>query len=141
MALGTIAAIGAGVSLGSSLIGARRQKSAGKEAEALASQNAARIAAETDKTIERTRASQEQAMGATRARQGGSGVKAGAGSTQVYLDEMQRVFQDDLDWIKESGASQESITRAEGSLANKQATANAWGTIASGASSLMAFWK
>ena len=47
----------------------------------------------------------------------------------------------DLDWIKESGASQESITRAEGSLANKQATANAWGTIASGASSLMAFWK
>jgi len=32
------------------------------------------------------------------------------------------------------------MQRAEGNLAKRQSTANAWGTVAQGTSSLMSFW-
>lgn len=132
--------IAAGISAGASLIGARKQKKAGKEAQRLADQNAARQRKETEETVRRTGASQRQAFGLTRAAGAASGIRGG-GSTAQYLEEMQKTFQEDLDWITESGGSQESIMRAEGRLAKKQASAGAWGTIASGVGALGDYWK
>ena len=130
----------AGISLGSSLIGARKQRKAGKAAQRLAAQDAARIKRETEKTVERTAASQAQTLSLTRASQGASGIKSGAGTTEDFLEEMQKTFQEDLDWITESGASQASLRQAEGRLASKQASAAAWGTVASGVSSFGSYW-
>ena len=138
MALGMIAV---GISTGSRLLGARQQKKAGKAADALARQNAERIERETAETVRRTGESQQQTLAATRARTGASGIVTGAGSTSDFLEEMQKTFQSDLDWIKESGGSQAAIQRAEGRMAKQQATAAAWGTVAQGASSLMGYWK
>ena len=138
--MGTAAVIG-GIALGASAVGAVKQVKAGKEGERLAGENALAIEAETEEQIRRTEADQAQTMSLTKAMQGGSGVRSGAGTTQTYLDEMQKTFEGDIDWMRESGASQASIQRAEGSLVKKQATANAWGTVAQGTSSMLAFWK
>lgn len=135
--MGTMAAI----SVGTSVIGARKQKKAGKQADAIAQQNARATERETAETIKRTGAAQEQTLASTRARSGASGIVSGAGSTTDFLDEMQKTFQEDLDWIQESGGSRASIERAEGRMAKKQASAAAWGTIASGTSSMMGYWK
>lgn len=136
MALG----VAAGIKLGTSLIGAKKQKDAGKQADAIARENAERIKQETDKQLERTGRQQEFTMSSAQASQAGSGIRSGAGTTQSYLDEMQKTFQEDLDWIEQSGASQESIARAEGSLAKKQASAQAWGTVATGVSGVLDLW-
>ena len=132
--------VAAGVSLGLSAVSAKKQKDAGKAADRLAGQDADRIRKETEKTVERTGKAQEQTLSLAGASQGASGLRSGAGTTADYLDEMQQTFQDDLDWITESGASQESLRRAEGSLAKQQSSAAAWGTVASGVSSFGSYW-
>ena len=140
--MGVAAGIAAGVGVASSVVGAKKQKSAGKEAEKIAAQNAANTGAETDETVRRTQESQDQILSASKARHGGSGFKTGGGgSFDVYMSEMESTFKSDIDWIKKSGASKESVERAQGRVASKQATASAWGTVASGATSLMSFWK
>jgi len=139
--MGVAAGIAAGVGAVSSLAGAKKQKEAGKEGDKIAQQNAANTKAETDETIRRTKLSQEQALSASRARQAGSGVKSSGGSFDVYMSEMESTFKSDLDWIEKSGASKSNIESAQGRLAAKQGKASAWGTVASGASSLMSFWK
>jgi len=136
MALGIVA----GIKLGTAIIGGAKQRKAGKQADAIAQQNADRIKEETDKQLERTGRQQEFSMSSAQASQAGSGIRTGAGTTQSYLDEMQKTFQEDLDWIEQSGASQESIARAEGSLARKQSNAQAWGTVASGVSGVLDLW-
>lgn len=137
MALGIVA----GIKIGTSIIGGRQQKKAGQDAQAIADENAERTKRETEETIRRTGLSQEQSLSGAQAAQAGSGIRSGAGTSQTYLDEMQKTFQSDLDWIQESGASQESIQRAEGRLAKQQGKAQAWGTVASGVNSALSLWK
>jgi len=132
--------IATGIIAATTLVGAKKQKDAGDDAQALADANARNTAAETEEMIKRTEADQQQTMDLARAMSAGSGIKSGAGSFDTYMTEMQSTFDSDVDWMRKSGASQESIQRAEGSLAKKQSTANAWGTVAQGTSSLLNFW-
>lgn len=138
MALGMVAA---GISIGSSLRGRRKQKKAGKSAQKLADQDAARIKEETDEAVRRTGESQEDVLARSRAISGGSGIRSGAGSTDVYMDEMKKTFKADLDWIEKSGASQESLTRAQGRFARQESDARSWGTVATGVSQALSWWK
>lgn len=135
--MGTAAIIGGGLKL----VGAVQQKKAGKAADALGRENAARTLRETAAQVKRTKEQQKQHLGSTRARAGASGIRSGAGSTSDFLEEMQRVFEEDIQFMEESGASQASIERAQGRLAKKQATASAWGSAASGVSSIAGFWS
>ena len=135
--MGTAAIVGGGMKL----IGARKQRKAGKAADAIGRENAAATLRETQAQVKRTKEQQEQSLGSARARSGASGIRSGAGSTTDFLEEMQRVFAEDIQFMEESGASQASIERAQGRLAKKQATASAWGSAASGVSSIAGFWS
>lgn len=134
--MGTAAIIGGGIAI----VGAIKQRKAGKEADALAQQDAAATERETAATIDRTRLQQKQALSATKARSGASGIRSG-GSTSEFMAEMERVFEEDIKNIQESGASQASMERAQGRIAKSQSTAAAWGSVASGVSSMAGFWS
>jgi hypothetical protein len=133
--------IAASVVKGAGMLKKRRSsKKAQKASKKIEDENVARARAETTEQIGRLTKMQEQTLGQTRARAGSSGVKSGSGTTDVYLQEMQKTFQEDIDWIEQSQASQESISRAEGKLERKQENARSWGSVANDTSSILSWW-
>lgn len=123
-----------------SLIGSSKQRSAANQAGAIGEKNAERIAEETEEEIRRTELAQKQKTSQTFAAQGASGIKMGGGTINDYIKEMETVFKGDIDWMRKSSASRESIARAEGNYAKAQGKAQAWGTLSSGVGSLMSMW-
>jgi hypothetical protein len=128
------------ISFGMSLIGASKQNKAANMAGELGEKNAAAIAEETEEEIRRTELAQQQKTSQTVAAQGVSGIKMGGGTIDDYVKEMQSVFKSDIDWMKKSSASRESIARAEGHYAKAEGKARAWGTLSGGVGSLMSMW-
>lgn len=133
--------VGAAVTVGMGIVGGHKQKKAGKASDKLANKNADSIRAESLEEAAKLEKAQGQSLGFARAAQGGSGVRSGGGTTDDYLKEMESVFADDLKNLKKSAKSREAIAREGGEVAKDQASANAWGTLASATSSAIGIWK
>jgi len=133
--------VGAAVGIGMGVVGSRKQKKAGDAAEDLADENADFIRQESQIEAAKLEKAQGQTLGLASAVQGGSGVRSGGGTTDAYLNEMKATFKDDLKNLKDSAKSREAITREGGSVAKDQASANAWGTLASATTGAISVWK
>ncbi len=134
--LPAIMAVISGASAASALYGAYRQQKSGREARDIARQNAARQIAESREASRRLKLQQESVLDETRARAAASGISPESSTVTAYLAEMQKNFKSEQDWIKKSGASAASIQARQGEYQARQATAGAWGTIASALSAL-----
>lgn len=117
-----ISAISAGYSIYS-------QEQAKSEAEDLAEKNAERIEAETAE--EARRAARNAAVTEARAKAALSGLNLGGQSTDLYLKQLHSTNQEQISWIKTSGAMNADVARAQGDVASATAEANMANTIAS----------
>lgn len=133
--------VGAAVGIGVGIIGAKKQRDSGKSADSLAGKNADLIREETATDAANLERAQEQTLGMTAATQSGSGIRSAGGTVNDYLAEMKKTFASDLDNLKKSGESRAKITREGGSVAKDQASANAWGTLASATTGAISVWK
>ena len=104
----------AGIGAFGQLQAARRQEDAAEESRRLAARNAEYIEAESREHERRLRYQAEREQAEARARIGASGVTM-AGSPGLYLEEMQRVMGEELDWLKRSSdyRAEQAITQGD----------------------------
>ncbi len=110
--------------------GAYSQYESGQEAKDIANTNAARQKTESTEAARRLKLQQESTLSEARARAAASGISPQSSTVVTYLDEMQKNFKSEQDWIKKSGTSAADIQARQGEYQARQATAGAWGTIA-----------
>ena len=117
-----------------SLVSAGKQMEAASDAKRAARANAAAIEAETAEEARRLKLEQDRTEASSRAAAAASG--SGGVSQDLYQDFLGDEHAKELAWLKKSGASQANITRIQGNAAASTARANAFGTLAGGATSL-----
>lgn len=130
------AAAGAIFSVVSGMNAKSDAKSAARDQERLARENAMNMESETRETERRARGQEDKVAAQRRARAAASGTKAG-GSQQTFMDSEAEEFAKEMDWLRTSGANSAAYTIAAGKSA-ADATRNAgdaamWSGIASGA--------
>lgn len=116
---------------GAAVYGATEQKKSGDEAANIGRENAAREREEAAEASRKLKLKQESILAETRARAGASGLSAKSETVGTYLEEMEKNFKEEQDWIKKSGASAAAIQAKQGEYQQQVATANMWGTISS----------
>lgn len=126
--------IAAVVGAASAGYGVYSQRKAAKKQDKLAEQNARNLEMERAREGEKLADEQKRRMGAAQALAASSGAKGG--SLDLYMDEMGRKHQEDLNWLGKSTRSQAGIIREEGQLASQASQAKAWQTGAGGLKSL-----
>lgn len=89
--------------------------------------NAAAEAARTAETIRVTEEENKRAEATARARAAASGL-SGA-SSEIYISALEESGRQDIDWLKQVGASSYDAAIAGGESAYHQATAAMWGNI------------
>ena len=95
---------------------ASRQEDAAEESRRLAARNAEYIEAESRESERRLRYQAEREQAEARARVGASGVTM-AGSPGLYLEEMQRVLGEEVDWLRRSSDLRAEQALYEGDVA------------------------
>jgi len=112
----------AGIGIGLQVIGALGQRSAGRQARRAARQNAVLERMETAEQSRRLRIEQREREGLAEAISFGTGT-AGTGSQAMVLDRMRVEHQQEMDWLRTSGAQRERVARMGGDMAARQGTA------------------
>lgn len=114
-----IAGIGLLISAASAGYSIYSSEQAAKEAEDIADANARREAMEAEEMAQRQEKEAAREESLARARAAASGV--GGESQDIYLEELSRTNQREIDWIRQSGRSRAAITRQSGASAASQA--------------------
>ncbi|AZS06563.1 hypothetical protein [Alteromonas phage ZP6] len=117
-----------------SLVSAGKQMKARSDAKRAAEANARAIEAETAEEARRLKLQQQETEASSRAAAAASG--SGGVSQDAYQDYLGNEHARELAWLKKSGGSKAGVTRMQGRAAASTATANAFGTLAGGMSSL-----
>jgi len=99
--------------------------------------NAADILAENQEQARRLKKQQDQTISLARARAGASGIAAD-GSVEGYINEMQKNFDLERNWLSKSGLRNAANQKRAGSLEYQTGRANAWGTLFAGVGSAAA---
>lgn len=128
----TIAAGAAVVGALTGTVSAYTQYEAGQEAKAAAGRAAKAEAASTAEQVKRLQEENERKSALARARAAASGV--GGASTEIYIDALEKAGREEIDWLKEVGASTYLARLDEGTSAYLSAQAGMWGSIGQTAS-------
>jgi len=123
------------ISLAATAYGAYQQNAMAQEAKKMANRNADIEAKRVEETVRRARDTEERKLEGAKARAAATGVKA-EGTPEYYLEELERVGEEEIQWLKREGAWRVEALRAQGKYAAMQGEANMWGGVASGASQL-----
>ena len=115
-------------------------KKAAEDAEDAAELAAILRAQETKEKIRRATYEHEQVIGMAQGIQSASGLRAFGGSTELYVEELEKVFQEDIAWLKKSSASEQYQLKEQGESAANIATTQAWTSLAGGISSGLGAW-
>ena len=118
-----------GITVATSLYGAKQARKAGKQSEELGRMNAVFIGQETAEESRRLVFEQQQIAGRSRSVIAASGFKSGAktigASSKAYLLRLKDVQQKEMAWLRRSGFSRANIARqggvAEGQRLKSQA--------------------
>lgn len=121
------------------LISAYETYQAGEEAKDIAEANAALIRMETEEQARVLAEENARLEAKARARAAASGL-SGA-STELYLSALAESGRQDIDWLRQVGASKESAAMSEGRAAYHQARAAMWGGIGSTVASTASVYR
>lgn len=152
--MAVVGAIAAVVGAGTAVYGADKQRDAAKEQKAAAKDQEIAIAknveaerAEVGETLRRTELNQAQLRDLAAAKAASLGL-TGGGSTQLYLDELQKVHGEEISWMKRAGASSAEALALEGKYqvamtkaGAKQSMGSAFGTLGQAANQSANYWK
>ena len=106
------------------------QEEARSAQNSIADANAERIRIEAEESAMRAEKEADRTNAMARARAAASGV--GGKSSDLYLWDLQRTQQREIDWIRFAGMSNANITKMGGSYVNKKAQAEQVSTMFSG---------
>ena len=145
--LPVISAISALVGIGTSVFSFMEQESAADEARQIAKEQAREAEraakAETEEQARRLEAQQSRQRATARARAAASGIDPRVGSTNLFIQEMAKEQQAQLDWLRESGyqRSREERERilSQGVFAESTAQQRAYGSVGAAFSQLPSF--
>lgn len=90
-------------------------QSQAKAQKQIAEANAQRIAAEKAEELRKMSAAQAQTLSQAQAAAAASGMTV-EGSQKSYIEQMRESFKAEQDWLQTASASQQAITRQEGSM-------------------------
>jgi hypothetical protein len=141
--LAVLSGVSAAVNLASGISGYLGGQSAAKAAERAAKEQARLDALHTQEMVKRMEYEniREQSLAASRS--AASGI--GGATMDMYLDEMERVGVEEVDWLKKVGAARYSATVEEGktagSIARSQSEQSLWGGIGSALSTVQSWWS
>ena len=121
------------------LVSAYQAYEAGEDAKDIAAANAALIRAETEEQARIMAEENARMESRARARAAASGL-SGA-STELYLSALIESGRQDIDWLRQVGASKESTALSEGRMAYHQARAAMWGNIGSSIASAASVYR
>ncbi len=127
--------MGTVIGLGLTAYGAYKQSEAGWKAREESREEEKDILAESAEAARRLKKTQDQVLAETKARAGASGIQKG-GTVDVYLSELRKNFDLERAWISKAGISKAGAAARGGRYQQRIAQTGAWGTIASGLSTL-----
>jgi len=123
------------ISFAATAYGMYQQNAMAQEAKGIANRNADIEARRVEETVRRARDAEDRKISLATAHVAASGVKA-EGTPEYYLEELERVGEEEIEWLQREGAWRVEAMRAQGKYASMQAEAGMWSTGASGASQL-----
>lgn len=140
--LAVLSGVSAAVNLVSGISSYLGGQSAADEAERAAKEQARLDALHTAEAVKRMEYENIRKEALTAARSAASGI--GGATADLYLGEMERIGEEEVNWLRKVGAARFSATiesgRVAGSVARSQAEQALWGGIGSALSTAQTWW-
>ena len=124
------AAVGLVISALTTAYGAYQQYQSADDAKDIADKNAKMAKMETDEQAKRLEKQQSRQRSGALARAAASGVDI-EGTPAAYLEELEDVQQEELDWLRKTGYRRAAVLKEQGDFAAQQAYQGAFSSMAS----------